>query len=248
MQPITQHQTEIQHNIEAWKEKPLLREVYADFYSRILNLIDPELPGRLLEIGSGIGNLREHLPQALCTDLFPNPWLDAVCDGYGLPFANNSCSHLILFDVFHHLRKPRRFLNEAKRVLIPNGRLILFEPFVSLTSWPVYGLFHHEPIAWRKNIDSDADSQGPDEYYAAQGNATRIFFRGEGAAILNGWSIVHAEAFSSFSYLLSGGFSKPALYPAGFFPALKRIDNWLSRFPPLFGARCLVGMRPETAT
>ena len=25
-----------------------------------------------------------------CTDLFPNPWLDVVCDGYELPFADGA--------------------------------------------------------------------------------------------------------------------------------------------------------------
>jgi len=34
-------------------------------------------------------------------------------------------SHLILFDVFHHLRAPNAFLREARRVLTREGRLIL---------------------------------------------------------------------------------------------------------------------------
>jgi hypothetical protein len=55
----------------------------------------------------------------------------------------------------------------------------------------------------------------------------------------------HAEAMSSFSYLLSGGFSKPALYPGRWLPGLQRLDKALSRWPRLFGARCLVGLRTE---
>src|SRR6185436_17845222 len=103
------------------------------------------LPGRILEIGSGIGNLKSHQPEALCTDLFANPWLDLVCDGYELPFADRSLSHIVLFDVFHHLRAPNAFLKEARRVLAISGRLILFEPYISCASCPIYGLLHHEP-------------------------------------------------------------------------------------------------------
>ena len=113
------------------------------------SLIDPQLPGRIVEIGSGIGNLKAHVPGAICTDLFANPWLDLVCDGYELPFAEGSLSHLVLFDVFHHLRAPNAFLREARRVLAPGGRLILFEPYISWASLPVYGLLHHEPVAWK---------------------------------------------------------------------------------------------------
>src|ERR1044071_6339398 len=124
--PLLQHQTEIQRNLRAWESKPLLRDIYAGFYRRIVALFDTRLPGRIVEIGSGVGNLKARLPRAIATDLFPNPWLDMVCDGYELPFVQGSLSHLILFDVFHHLRAPNAFLLEARRVLTTGGRLILF--------------------------------------------------------------------------------------------------------------------------
>src|SRR5438876_1908457 len=132
--PVGQHQEEIQRNLAAWQGKPLLRLIYQDFFQRIIRLIDPELPGQIVEIGSGIGNLKAHLPEALSTDLFPNPWIDVVCDGYELPFSAGSVSHLILLDVFHHLRAPAAFLREARRVLAPKGRVILLEPFISWSS------------------------------------------------------------------------------------------------------------------
>ncbi len=151
--PLTQHQLEIQRNLEVWRNKPLLRQIYAGFYQWILGLLDLSLSGRIIEIGSGVGNLKSHLPRAIRTDLFPNPWLDLVCDGYELPFIHGSLSHLILFDVFHHLRAPSAFLLEARRVLTRGGRLILFEPYISRFSFPVYALLHHEPVAWRAPID-----------------------------------------------------------------------------------------------
>jgi SAM-dependent methyltransferase len=175
--PLTEHQAEIERNLRAWNAKPLLQEIYTGFYRRILALIEPAIPGRVVEVGSGIGNLKEHLPAALATDLFPNPWLDLVCDGYELPFRQASLSHLVLFDVFHHLRAPNAFLREARRVLVPSsGRLILFEPYISWSSCPVYGLLHHEPVAWREPINLAQSLPRPRDYYAAQGNATRLFF------------------------------------------------------------------------
>jgi SAM-dependent methyltransferase len=243
--PLAQHQTEIQQNLKRWEAKPLLREIYAGFYRRILALIDLQIPGQVVELGSGIGNLKTHLPQAVTTDLFPNPWLDMTCDAYEMPFAAGSVSHLVLFDVFHHLEAPNAFLREARRVLSPQGRVILFEPYMSWCSFPVYGLLHHEPVAWGKPISQSDTLPKPHAYYAAQGNATRLFFRKEIPGWPAGWKIFSAEAFSAFHYLLSGGYSKPALYPVGWLECLRRSDARLSHWPRLFGGRCLIGLQPD---
>jgi hypothetical protein len=128
-------------------------------------------------------------------------------------------------------------------VLAPAGRLILFEPFVSVCSFPVWGLLHHEPVAMGKTINLTRDFPRPRAYYAAQGNATRLFFRNEVSGWASGWNVFHVESFSCFHYLLSGGFSKPAVYPAGWLNALRKLDVKCSRWPRVFGGRCLVGMR-----
>jgi SAM-dependent methyltransferase len=242
---LARHALEIERNRSAWRAKPLLQRIYAGFYARIIQWIDEAIPGPVVEIGSGIGNLKACLPHAICTDLFPNPWLDLVCDGYELPFGNQAMSHLVLFDVFHHLETPRAFLSEARRVLRPAARLILFEPFISWLSFPAYGLFHHEPVAWRQRVSEDEVSPRPRAYYAAQGNPTRLFFEGRQRLELSGWEMIHREAFSSLSYLLSGGYSKPAFYPNSFLPRLEAFDAKLSRWPKLFGARCLVVLRRQ---
>ncbi len=243
--PIEQHQAEIQRNLRRWQSKPLLREIYAGFYERIMTFIEPGLPGCVVEIGSGIGNLKGRLPKALTTDLFPNPWLDIVCDGYELPFQSQTLSHLVLFDVFHHLRAPNAFLREARRVLHPQGRLILFEPYVSACSYLAYRFFHHEPLGLGQPIETAEALPRPRDYYAAQGNATRLFFRLEYDAWPHGWTVLHREAFSCFSYLLSGGYSKPSLYPAACLGLLGRVDRLLSGLPRLFAGRCLVVLSPR---
>ena len=92
-----------------------------------------------------MGRIKDVIPQCVTTDLFPNPWLDRQENCYQLSFADGSVSHLILFDVWHHLRYPGTALREFHRVLAPGGRLILFEPAASWVGRLVYHFFHHEP-------------------------------------------------------------------------------------------------------
>lgn len=238
---LERHAQEVERNRLVWERKPLLRHIYDHFYERIVRQMDGSLDGAVIEVGSGIGNLKSRLPRAVATDLFPNSWLDLVCDGYELPFRSGCVSHLVLFDVFHHLEVPRAFLSEALRVLRPRGRLILFEPYVSAASFPVYALLHPEPLGLGSQIDLRDQAPAKRNYYAAQGNATRLFFRNEPPhSVLSGWRILRREAFSAFAYLLSGGYSRPAFYPLTCAGLLRSLDDRLSRFPRLFGARCLV--------
>jgi len=238
--PLEQHQIEIERNKELWGSKPLIRRIYADFYRLIIQELNPSLGGSIVELGSGLGNLKSYLPAAISTDLFPNPWLDLACDAYRLPFASGAVSNLILFDVFHHLARPVAFIREAQRVLEKAGRLVLFEPYISVASWPAYGWFHHEPIGWRETIEMQPEAPKELGYYAAQGNATRLFFAQEGAWLPSGWRVLGAKRFSSLAYLLSGGLSKPSLYPEGLYPAIKRMDSAFSKLSGILAGRCLV--------
>jgi SAM-dependent methyltransferase len=243
MTPIEQHQLEIQKNLRVWHKKPLLRKLYGEFYRRIVSLMDPTLSGPVVEIGSGIGNLKSCFPDAIGTDLFPNPWLDVVSDGYEMPFRDASVSHLVLVDVFHHLRAPRAFLREARRVLTKSGRLILFEPYISVLSFPAYTL-HHEGVNWREPIFMGEELKRPRDYYTGQGNTTRLFFTNEYEGWLTHWKVFHAERIVSLRYLLSGGYSKPALWPERYLGLLEKIESRLSPWPKLFAARCLIGLTP----
>src|SRR5680860_408579 len=214
---IEQHNIEIKRNLEAWNKKPLLREIYSGFYSSILKWIRKDLHGETVELGSGIGNFKRVYLNCITTDIFPNPWIDKVESAYSLSFENNSVSNLIMFDVFHHLAFPGNALIEAKRVLVKEGRVIIFEPYISVLGVLVYGIFHHEPIVLFKPINwINVLNQNLDEkYYAAQGNATRIFRRHSKfkEEILKDWNIIYNKKYSALSYVLSGGFSKPSLFP-----------------------------------
>src|SRR5207302_577338 len=143
---IEQYAADIDDNAAAWQRRPLLRAVYRGFHERIAAAIG-SAPGRVIEIGSGIGNLKTVVPHAIATDIIVEPWLDLACSSYRLPFGDGAAGAIILFDVFHHLRRPVAALAECARVLASRGRLVLFEPYISAASFPVLGLLHEEPVA-----------------------------------------------------------------------------------------------------
>lgn len=81
---------------------------------------------------------------------------------------------------------------------------------------------------------------------AAQGNATRLFFRDEDREWTDGWKVFHEEAFSCFGYLLSGGYSKPALYPGRWLRHWAALDRALSHWPMTGAGRCPVSLIKES--
>jgi hypothetical protein len=103
---INLHQDQINQNQEYWNRKPLLRTLYGDFYHMIAKHLSNLPGGKIVELGSGLGNIHEVIPGCIRTDLFPNRWIDQLENAYELSFADGSVSDLILTDVFHHLKYP----------------------------------------------------------------------------------------------------------------------------------------------
>jgi SAM-dependent methyltransferase len=240
---IDLHQGLIEKNYEYWNQKPLLRTLYGDFYRRIASNLSNLSESKVVELGSGLGNIHEVIPNAIRTDLFPNPWIDQIENAYQLSFANESVSDLILTDVFHHLKYPGTALKEFSRVLCKGGRVIMLEPCISMLGLLVYGVLHDEPIAVTKQIEWEAPagwSPGQIDYYAAQGNASRIFFGKSYRHKLGDWKKVETERLSAIAYAASGGFSKPQLYPTSALPLIRKLEKALDLFPSLFATRLLV--------
>jgi len=239
---LEQHRLEINENREHWRRKPVLRRVYAQFYRDIAARINPANPGFVVELGSGMGNVKEHIPHCITTDVFPNPWLDRVENAYGLTFGDQTVGHLILFDVWHHLRYPGEALREFSRVLVQRGRLVIFEPAMGFLGRYVFGTFHHEPLGLENDIEwTGGEDFRPDKagYYAAQGNASRIFTGEEFKSCLRDWEIKEIKHYSGLAYLASGGFRGPQLYPTVLLPFFNSVDSLLSKFSSL-SSRMLV--------
>ncbi|MFH1946881.1 MAG: methyltransferase domain-containing protein [Candidatus Magasanikbacteria bacterium] len=241
--PEKQHNIEIHENLKSWNKKFVLRKIYQQFYELIKNEVDQSIEGKIVELGSGIGNLKSVISEAICTDVFENAWLDQVENAYVLSFKNASVSNLILFDVFHHLQYPGTAFEEFFRVLKSGGRIVIFEPYISFFGRIVYGVFHHEPIAWKDEItwiipkNMTVDSL---DYYAAQGNASRIFYNKKYTKLLKNWKVIKKKRIPASAYVLSGGYSKPQLFPSFLLSTFTVLDKFLGLFPRLFSTRVLV--------
>lgn len=225
-----------------WEQKPVLREVYADLYRRMAAVL---VSGPTLEIGGGSGNLKAYAPEVYSTDLLEAPWLDAIADAQALPFMPSSFDNIVLFDVLHHLPRPRAFFNEAARVLRKGGRIIMVEPAITPLSGVFYRLLHPEPVDL--NVDPLADPEEGkvqrDAFEANQAVPTLLFRRrhSEFQQAFPQFKLRETSFLSLLTYPLSGGFRSWSLIPAGAVPALLRLeDALLPLLGPLMAFRMFV--------
>lgn len=240
---LEQHNVEIHENRRSWERKPVLREIYRDFHEQIRRSLRRDIDGATVELGSGLGQIKDVIPTCITTDVVPNAWLDRAENAYALSFDDNTVANLIVFDVWHHLRYPGTALEEMRRVLAPGGRVVIFDPCMSLLGLLVYGAFHHEPLGMGQPMTwlaPEGSTAADADYYAAASNAWRIFHKGESAATLEGWRCVEVKRSAALSYVACGGFRGPQLYPAVLLPLVRALDSVLDWLPPIFATRMLV--------
>lgn len=230
-----------EHYRAIWNEKPVLREIYRDYYRRIAAKC---VPGRTLEVGGGSGNLKAALDQVTCTDILPASWLDVVADAQSLPFADRSFNNIVLVDVLHHLANPRAFLCEAQRLLKAGGRIVMLEPAITPVSWPCYRYGHQEGIDFRQDpLSLQRTSNGHDPFDANQAIPTLLFgrFRESFEMEFPRLHLKELEKLSFFAYPLSGGFKPWTLLTVSLARVFLRIENFVQPLlGPLMAFRLLI--------
>lgn len=242
MTNIGEHQRQIEENLRYWQAKPVLREIYRDFHRLIARHLCAG-DGETVEIGSGIGNIREVIPHCVRTDLFPNPWIDRQENVYRLSMADSSAANVILFDVFHHLEYPLDALQECGRVLRRGGRLLVFDHAMSLAGLVFSKFLHHERQGFLKeySLRSPAEIDPTSaSYYADHANAHRILVRRFNELLGAEWDCVCVQRLPALKWLLCGGYRGPNLVIAPTTLLIKGMDRLAGLVPSLTALRLLV--------
>lgn len=204
------------------RAKPFLEAIYREWYQAVAA---ETRDGRVVEIGSGAGFLREVLPGVITSEVFLLRGLDLVCDAAALPFRNASVDTLVMVDVLHHVPRPREFFRDAIRALRGGGRIAMVEPWVTPWSRFVYSRFHPEPF--RPDAETwEFPPAGP--LSGANGALPWMMLvrdRDTFAREFPEVRVVRVEPMMPLRYLLSGGFSVRQLVPSWsvrFFRAMER--------------------------
>ncbi len=215
-----------------WDQKPVLRLIYDDFYDRI---VDSCVPGMTLEIGGGIGNLKQRLGNVISTDVQFAPWLNCVADAQILPFADASIDNIVMVDVLHHVESPATFFREAERILRPGGRIVMVEPAITWGSTLFYRFLHQEPVVTSADPLVDGErSKDRDPYDSNQAIPTLI-----ATSHLNRFHrlfptlrVSGLHWFSFAVYPLSGGFKSWSLVSER---VARRLLDLERKLEPAFG-------------
>lgn len=226
----TQAQKQLFRHRQIWERKPVLRRVYQEeFFARLLEHRHPNGPG--IEVGAGPGFFKQFAPAVLASDLIPCPWLDVAVDAQHLPFRTESVGNVFGLDMLHHLAAPLEFLREAARVLIPGGRLILVEPWITPFSWFLFRFLHQERCDLSETPWLSSEKGSSAEKPAFDGNQAIPYLmfgshhRSETLKALRQLQLVALERFCLFTYLLSGGFNHASLLPESLYPLLAKFEH-----------------------
>ena len=230
-------------NRKVYQNKDLIKIIYNNYYKNIKKNICISNKKKILELGSGGGNIKKIISKCITSDQFKKENIDRIENIYKINFKKNSISNIILIDVFHHLQFPSLALKEIHRVLIKNGRIIMMEPAMGLIPRIIYKIFHYEPNEFNLKIDwNNIPKKIPssNKYFAAQSMPWRAFFLKE-LNLRSKYKIKLIRPFSDFAFLLSGGYSYKAFYPKFLYPFIKLIDKILTCISiTTFSARMLI--------
>lgn len=218
---------------EIIQSKPLLKLIYEEWYRLICDHL-PAINGRVLELGSGGGFLRERIPGLITSEIFRCRNAQLVLDGQLLPFRSQTLRSIVMTNVLHHIPQPSKFLEEASRCLVDGGSMLMIEPWVSSWSRMIYSHLHHEPF--------DPEQQGWVHSFngplsGANGALPWILFERDRRRFEQEFPwlrIDQIRPFMPFSYLFSGGVSMKQILPSFLDPAClsveRRLGPWMKHW------------------
>lgn len=215
---------------EALQHKPMLLEVFREFH-RLFRRLDQEYFGQTqglrIELGAGVMPVRGSYPDVLATEVVKAPHLDRVLDAQAMDLGDATVRALYGQNCFHHFPDPELFLQEANRVLVPGGGIILIEPFFGpLAAFLYKRMFATERFDktapdWRANMSGPMTG-------ANQALSYIVFVRDRARfnRLFPALEIVYTKPLPNYMrYLLSGGLNFRQLVPTVSVPLLKWMET-----------------------
>jgi SAM-dependent methyltransferase len=236
---------------QIWARKTVLAPIYNRWFDAVLAEISPG--ARVLELGAGPGffaararAMRGDLTW-VSSELIPTPWNQVVADAHRLPLRSQTFDALVGLDVLHHLARPGDFFQEAARVLRPAGRIVMVEPWITPASYPIYRFLHQERCSLGVDAWAPFGSQAETPKDAFDGDSAIVWALARRTPAVRwaelGFAPPQVRALNNFAYVLSLGFKRPCLLPAGLTAPLLRLEDAMSALAPWLGARALVSWR-----
>jgi SAM-dependent methyltransferase len=213
------------------RTKKFLQNLYRQWYSHFLKEIPSLPPGKLLELGSGGGFLKDLDPRIITSDVQQLPTNDMTFSAVEMPFENQSLAAIFMIDTLHHIPDPAKFFAEAERTLMPGGIIKMIEPANTLWGRFIYKNFHHE--AFDTLGEWTLPANGP--LSSANGALPWIIFsrdREKFNASYPDLEVREITYTNPFLYLVSGGFTSKQLIPDFLYHAVELIDRILPILSP----------------
>jgi len=222
-------ETTLQHR-ELVLKKAFLKKIYTEWYQSFLKETKKLPEGKLLEIGSGGGFLKDLEPKVITSDILELPHCDMVFSAEEIPLKDNSVSAIFMLNVLHHIPDCKNFFKEAERVLVKGGILFMIEPANTVFSRFIYQKFHHEPFDMKVKWEFP---KGSPLSLSNQALPSIIFQRDldKFHKLFPTLKYEKTKLHTPFRYLMTGGLSFKSLVPGWSFSVVSFFEKLLT---PLF--------------
>jgi SAM-dependent methyltransferase len=223
-----------QHLLDTPHQTPGSAAVFERQFQRVIDLLDLERPGFVVEVGCGKGHFLSQLQRQLgkrgpvpvgvdvsgAVTALPDKTLIGVqADGEALPFRGGSLSAVVYHGSLHHVIDYPKAIGEAHRALAPGGRLLIFEPVSTRFSRLVHAIL--DPLGFEE-YESPIDLE-----YKSGFRTERIL------AAIRDLDMPHTVSWSDFvAYPLTGCYGGASLGRfSGLMRLLLRFEAWGERIP-----------------
>ena len=220
-------------------KKSSIRYFYQQSYQRYKRWLNMTVKdGQAIELGSGVGFVKEYIPELITTDVVSYPGLDQILDATDMPYDNESLRFICMLNVFHHISDVEKFLDEAQRCLKSKGKIHIIDQHAGFFGRFVFKYLHHEnfdpnALDWSFcSLDPVSDANGALAWIVFQRD--QDIFKKKFPSL----EIIEYRPHTPLYYWLSGGLKDWSLLNKNMIRVASKIDGCISKNS--LGANCLV--------